>query len=215
MIFSYIGSFPYGLCLRRSVLKVILIVIPLISLIFAAINGKVGEMSSAILDKSGEAVTLAISLCGIMCFWCGLMRVAEAAGLVEKAAKLLSPLISLLFRGLKRGGKAAQLIAMNLAANMLGLGNATTPLGINAMHAIAEETGAEGVADDNMIMLTVLNTASLQIIPTTAAAQRSANGAENPMEILPCVWIVSVYAAAVAIIAAKIMGRAFRRRSAG
>ena len=195
-------------------MKVILIVIPLISLIFAAINGKVGEMSSAILDKSGEAVTLAISLCGIMCFWCGLMRVAEAAGLVEKAAKLLSPLISLLFRGLKRGGKAAQLIAMNLAANMLGLGNATTPLGINAMHAIAEETGAEGVAD-NMIMLTVLNTASLQIIPTTAAALRSANGAENPMEILPCVWIVSVYAAAVAIIAAKIMGRAFRRRGAG
>ncbi len=196
-------------------MKAILIIIPLISLIFAVINGNVGEMSSAILDRSGEAVTLAISLCGIMCFWCGLMRVAEAAGLVEKAARLLSPLISLLFGGLKKGGKAAQLIAMNLAANMLGLGNATTPLGINAMHAIADETGADGIADDNMIMLAVLNTASLQIIPTTAAALRSANGAENPMEILPCVWIVSVYAAAIAVTAAKIMGRISRRRGSG
>ena len=196
-------------------MKAILIIIPLISLIFAVINGNVGEMSSAILDRSGEAVTLAISLCGIMCFWCGLMRVAEAAGLVEKAARLLSPLISLLFGGLKKGGKAAQLIAMNLAANMLGLGNATTPLGINAMHAIADETGADGIADDNMIMLAVLNTASLQIIPTTAAALRSANGAENPMEILPCVWIVSVYAAAIAGTAAKIMGRISRRRGSG
>lgn len=194
-------------------MKVILIVLPLVSLVFAAINGSVGEMSAAILDRSGAAVTLAISLCGIMCFWCGLMRVAEAAGLVEKAARLLSPLISLLFGGLKKGGKAAQLIAMNLAANMLGLGNATTPLGINAMRAIAEETGTEGTADDNMIMLTVLNTASLQIIPTTAAALRQANGAEDPMEILPCVWIVSVYAAVVAVVAAKLMGRAFRRRS--
>ncbi len=196
-------------------MKAILIIIPLISLIFAVINGNVGEMSSAILDRSGEAVTLAISLCGIMCFWCGLMRVAEAAGLVEKAARLLSPLISLLFGGLKKGGKAAQLIAMNLAANMLGLGNATTPLGINAMHAIADETGADGIADDNMIMFAVLNTASLQIIPTTAAALRSANGAENPMEILPCVWIVSVYAAAIAVTAAKIMGRISRRRGSG
>lgn len=196
-------------------MKAILIIIPLISLIFAVINGNVGDMSSAILDRSGEAVTLAISLCGIMCFWCGLMRVAEAAGLVEKAARLLSPLISLLFGGLKKGGKAAQLIAMNLAANMLGLGNATTPLGINAMHAIADETGADGIADDNMIMLAVLNTASLQIIPTTAAALRSANGAENPMEILPCVWIVSVYAAAIAVTAAKIMGRISRRRGSG
>ena len=196
-------------------MKAILIIIPLITLIFAVINGNVGEMSSAILDRSGEAVTLAISLCGIMCFWCGLMRVAEAAGLVEKAARLLSPLISLLFGGLKKGGKAAQLIAMNLAANMLGLGNATTPLGINAMHAIADETGADGIADDNMIMFAVLNTASLQIIPTTAAALRSANGAENPMEILPCVWIVSVYAAAIAVTAAKIMGRISRRRGSG
>ena len=102
---------------------------------------------------------------------------------------------------------------MNLAANVLGLGNATTPLGINAMHAIAEETGTEGTADDNMIMLTVLNTASLQIIPTTAAALRQANGAEDPMEILPCVWIVSVYAAVVAVAAAKIMGKISRRRS--
>lgn len=194
-------------------MKIILLVIPLLSLIFAAITGNMGEMSSAILDKSGEAVTLAISLCGIMCFWCGLMRVAEAAGLVGKMARLLSPVISLLFRGLKKGGRAAQLIAMNLAANILGLGNATTPLGISAMRAIAEETGSEGTANDCMIMLTVLNTASLQIIPTTAAALRAANGAEKPMEILPCVWIVSVYAVCIAVAATKTLGALARRRA--
>lgn len=184
-----------------------LVIIPSISIIFGAFSGKMSEVSSAVLEKSGEAVTLAISLCGIMCFWCGIMRVAEKAGLVEKLSRLLSPVVTLLFRGLEKGGKAANLIALNLSANLLGLGNASTPLGLRAMQAIAEEKRTGETADDAMIMLTVLNTASLQLIPTTAAALRAANGAARPMEILPCVWIVSVYAAAVAVIAAKLMCR--------
>lgn len=193
-------------------MKVILVIIPVLSLIFAAVNGRMAELSESILTKSGEAVELVISLCGIMCFWCGLMRVAERAGLVEKLARLLSPVVCALFRGIPRGSKAVGLITMNIAANILGLGNASTPLGIAAMRELSELENAHEYATDNMILLAVVNTASLQIIPATAAALRSANGAEQPFDILPCVWIVSVYAAAAAVISAKVMGAAARKR---
>ena len=201
-------------------MQTILVFIPAISLIFAAFGGRMGEMSAAMLDKSGEAVQLVISLCGVICFWSGMMRVAERAGLVDKLARVLSPIVGFLFKGIKKGGKAAGLITMNLAANILGLGNASTPLGLAAMKAIAEEDESfdersrDGATDDR-IMLAVLNTASLQIIPTTAAALRAANGAEKPFEILPCVWIVSVYSAVIVTAAAKIMcafGRRKRKR---
>ncbi len=192
-------------------MKYLLGILPALAVAFGLINGKAGEMSAAVLDGAGEAVMLAFSLCGIMCFWCGLMRVAEKAGIVEWLSRLLSPVLSLLFRGLKKGGRAMQLISMNITANILGLGNASTPLGISAMKAIAEEENAAETATDNMIMLTVLNTASLQIVPATAAALRAAAGAERPMEILPAVWIVSAYSAVVAVGAAKLLGKLSRR----
>ena len=193
-------------------MKIILIILPVISLIFAAINGRMSELSASILGRSGEAVELVISLCGIMCFWCGLMKVAERAGLVEKLARLLSPIVKFLFKNIKKGGRAAGLITMNLAANILGLGNVSTPLGIAAMKAIAEENNSGEQATDDMIMLAVLNTASLQILPATAAALRAANGAEKPFDILPCVWIVSVYSVTAAVISAKVMGAISRKR---
>ena len=177
-------------------MQVILIIVPVVSLIFAAISGKMGDTSSAILAKSGEAVELVVSLCGIICFWSGMMRVAERAGLTENLAKLLSPIVGLLFKGIKRGGKAAGLITMNLAANVLGLGNASTPLGIAAMRAIAEESADfdGSAATDDMILLAVLNASSLQIIPATAAALR-----------------VSIYSVVVATVSAKLMCRIRRK----
>ncbi len=188
-------------------MKIILLVIPVLSFIYALFNGTMPQVSTAILEKSGEAVELVISLCGVMCFWCGLMKVAERAGLTEKLAALLSPVAGLLFKGVKKGSKAMGLITMNLAANILGLGNATTPLGIAAMKAIAEDSPETTEATDDMIMLAVLNTASLQLLPATAAALRSANGVRKPLDILPCVWIVSVYSLAVAVISAKLMSK--------
>ncbi len=195
-------------------MKYLLGIIPMISVLFGLFNGRSSDMTSAILESAGDAVTLAISLCGIMCFWCGMMKVAEKAGLVSTVARLLSPVLGLLFRGLEKGGRAMQLISMNITANILGLGNASTPLGISAMQAIAEEEGSSDSASDNMIMLTVLNTASLQIVPATAAAMRTAAGADDPMDILPCVWIVSLYCAAVTISAVRIMGKLSRRKNA-
>lgn len=191
-------------------MKIVLVVIPICSIIFALFNGTMPQVSAAILEKSGAAVELVISLCGVMCFWCGLMKVAERAGLTEKLAALLSPIAGLLFKGIKKGGRAMGLITMNLAANILGLGNATTPLGIAAMKAIADESpSAEGAeyASDDMIMLAVLNTASLQILPATAAALRAANGVKKPLDILPCVWIVSLYSVTVAVLSAKLMSK--------
>lgn len=185
----------------------ILIVIPIISLIFSAFSGNIGELSGSIISKSGEAVELVISICGMMCFWSGLMRVAQKAGLLEKLSKLLSVPLSFLFGNLKKGGKAMSLISANIAANILGLGNASTPLGIAAMKAIADEQQSDDHATNEMIMLAVLNTASLQIIPATAAALRAANGAKAPMEILPCVWIVSAYSLFIAVLSAKLMSR--------
>lgn len=195
-------------------MQAILIIIPTFSLFFAAFGGKMGEMSGAMLDKSGEAVELVLSLCGVICFWSGMMKIAERAGLVDKLARLLSPVVSFLFKGIEKGGKAAGLITMNIAANILGLGNASTPLGIAAMKAIADEDKSfdGSAASDNMIMLAVLNTASLQIIPTTASALRAAKGAAKPFDILPCVWIVSVYSAVVVVAAAKLISGIWRKK---
>lgn len=168
------------------------------------------------LESASGAVTLALTLCGAMALWSGLMKVAEEAGAVKLLSAVLSPAVGWLFRGLEKGGRAAQLICMNLSANILGLGNATTPLGIRAMEAIQEEAGGPGVSDgsasDNMIMLTVLNTASLQLIPATAAALMTAHGAARPMEILPCVWIVSAYSLAASVGAAKLFGHFSRKK---
>ena len=198
-------------------MKVILAVLPAAAIICSLFTGSLSEVSSSVLESAGAAVSLAITLCGIMCLWSGLMKVAEESGAVKLISGLLSPVLSLLFRGLEKGGRAMQLISMNISANILGLGNATTPLGIRAMEAIQEEEaglrGAKGeTASDNMILLTVLNTASLQIIPATAEALRAAQGAARPMEILPCVWIVSAYSLAIAVGAAKLMAWVSRRR---
>lgn len=197
-------------------MKAILAVIPAAAIICGLFTGRLPDVSAAVLDRAGDAVALAISLCGVMCLWSGLMRVAEEAGAVRLLSAALQPVILRLFRGLKKGGRASQLIAMNLSANILGLGNATTPLGIRAMDAICEEEGFPpqegGEASDNMILLAVMNTASLQIIPATAAALRAAQGAQRPMDILPCVWVVSAYSLTIAVISAKIMAGISRRR---
>lgn len=194
-------------------MKVILIILPSAAIICGLITGRLPEVSAAVLDGAGSAVTLAISLCGIMGLWSGLMKVAEECGAVKIMSAILSPVVGFLFRGLEKGGRAVQLISMNLSANILGLGNATTPLGIQAMEAIQhEEPRSDDSASDNMIMLTVLNTASLQLVPATAAALRAARGAERPMEILPCVWMVSVYSLTIAIVSAKLMAWVARKR---
>ncbi|MBR5088467.1 MAG: spore maturation protein A [Ruminiclostridium sp.] len=185
-----------------------------LSIVFAALGDRMEELSSAFLEECGNAVTLALTLTGIIALWSGLMRVAQSSGLTGKLAKAVSPLLSRLFGGLDRGGKAMQYITLNITANVLGLGNASTPFGIAAMREIEREEKSDepDVASDNMILLAVMNTASLQLIPTTAAALRLSHGSKAPMEILPCVWIASVSALAAALTAAFTLRRLRKRR---
>lgn len=195
-------------------MQYILIILPLASLVFSFVSGTTAEMSSALLQSTGDAVTLVLSICGMMCFWCGMMKVAEKAGAVQALSRVMTPVVSRLFSGIDKRGRAIGLITLNLTANILGLGNATTPLGISAMQALADEEGVTDTASDSMVLLTVLNTASLQIIPSTMAALRLAQGAARPMDVLPCVWIVSAYSVAVAVLAAKLFS-SFGKRGRG
>ena len=187
----------------------------LLSIVFAIIGGDVASVSEAALAESGNAVTLAISLAGVICLWSGVMRIAQKAGLTEFLAAAFRPILSRLFRGINAKGKAMQYIVLNLTANLLGLGNASTPFGIAAMKELEKEEQTGEFASNNMILFVVMNTASLQIIPTTVAALRLKNGSSDPMEILPAVWIVSgitlTITIVITIILSKITGRGKRK----
>ncbi len=179
----------------------------LLSVIIAFIRGDAAAVSNAAISSCGEAVTLCLTLCGIICLWSGIMRAAQASGLTEKISRLLSPLLKRLFKGISPKGEAMGYIVLNITANLLGLGNASTPFGIAAMKALEKEENSGEKATDNMILFVVLNTASLQLIPTTAAALRLQHGSAAPMEILPAVWAVSVVNVILTVTAAKLFSR--------
>lgn len=172
-----------------------------VSVVFGLFTNKISDVSNAAIDSGTKAVTLTLTLLGSMGMWGGLMRVAEKSGLCKKISKLLSPFVCLIFKGINKQGKAFNAISMNITANLLGLGNAATPLGLEAMKELEKEECSDNPenASRNMVMLAVLNSASIQLLPTTVAALRLAHGAENPLDILPPVLIVSVIALAVGI----------------
>jgi spore maturation protein A len=178
-----------------------------LAVLSGAATGRMGEVSNAALESCGDAVALVITLAGSMCLWSGLMKVADKAGLTEKLSLALRPVMRLLFKGMKHTSESARAITMNMAANLLGLGNAATPLGIAAMKAMAKEGGAGGGATDHMVMFVVLNTASLQLIPTTTAIMRAAAGSPRPLDIIPAVWLASAFSVAVGVAGAKLMGK--------
>ncbi len=193
-------------------MKVFFFIIVLFSVILGTANGSMDKVSQAALTECTAAVTLAVSLCGTICFWSGIMNIAERSGLTAKLSALVSPLLGKLFSGIDRSGRAMNYIVLNLVSNLLGLANAATPLGIKAMEELKAEENAEESATDNMIIFTVMNTASLQLFPATVAAIRANNGSGAPLEILPCVWIVSVAALATALIVAKLLAALYRRK---
>ncbi|MBQ8787168.1 MAG: spore maturation protein A [Oscillospiraceae bacterium] len=192
-------------------MKWIFAIMLIISAILGAIQNKISEVSSAALNSCVEAVELCIYLTGGMCMWGGIMRVAEKSGVTDVLAKLFRPLLKHLFKGLDTSGKAFHAICMNITANLLGLGNAATPLGLEAMKRLEEEEGESEVTSRNMVLFVVLNTASITLIPTTAASLRLKHGSEAPMEILPCVLITSACALMVGLITAIIFDKGERK----
>lgn len=178
--------------------------IMLLSLLVGFLTGNIGETATAAIDGAKNAVETVISLLGVMCFWMGMMNIAQKSGILNKLSKILEPVISSLFKGVKRE-EARQAILMNITANIFGIGNAATPFGIKAMEEMQKENRGKSIATNDMCMFVVLNTASIQLIPTTLLALRTSYGSADPYKILPAVWIVSVVALFFGICAAKIM----------
>ena len=180
-----------------------------ISVLSAAANGLPGGLTSAALSGAQSAVTLGISIAGPLCLWSGLARVLDVCGASERVGRLLSPLLRRLFPESARDSIASAKISGNLCANLLGLGNAATPLGIEAVRRMQTLSGGSA-ATDEMCLLIVLNTASIQLIPSTVAAVRAGLGAAQPLDILPAVWLASLLSAAGGILAAKLFARLSR-----
>ncbi|MDE6762371.1 MAG: spore maturation protein A [Oscillospiraceae bacterium] len=172
------------------------------SVVFGAFTGNMSQVGAAALNSCVEAVDLFLYLLGGMCMWGGLMRVAEKAKLTDMLSKLFKPFLKLLFRGLDMNGRAFHAICMNITANLLGLGNAATPLGLEAMRRLEQEEKPGDTTSRNMIVFIILNTASITLIPTTAASMRLKHGSAAPMEIFPCVLITSACALAAGLVSA-------------
>ena len=186
-------------------MNAVLVGMLIFSVVSAAFGGNMEALSAATLSGCGEAVTLVISLTGMLCLWCGLMKIAQQCRLTEAVARLFRPLTRLLFPELPAGSPALQAICMNLSANLLGLGNAATPLGLAAMQELQKLNRQKDTASNAMVTFVVLNTASLQLIPTTCAVLRQQAGSAAPMEILTAVWLSSVAPAAAALTLARLL----------
>ncbi len=175
-----------------------------ISIIFAAFGGKIPEVSAAAIEEPVHAVELSIKLLGSLCFWSGITEVARQSGAVDLLCGFLKPALLIIFPKLKKEEKALGAISMNAAANLLGLGNAATPFGISAMKELHKISGFSPAATKEMVCFVVMNTASLQFLPTTVASLRLEAGVRQPFDILPAVWFVSAFSLIIGILAAKI-----------
>ena len=179
-----------------------------LSLLCGLATGRGELVAAAAVEGAQSAVELCISMAGMLCLWTGVMEVMRRSGLAEKLSRLLRPVLRLLFPQVARDRAVMDSISANISANLLGLGNAARPLGIEAVRKMGRKT--PGTASDAMCMLVVCNTASIQLIPTTVASVRAAAGSGAPFDILPAVWLASVLSVGVGILACKILARIWR-----
>lgn len=177
----------------------------ILSFIYALISGKVNEVNNGIFESLTDAVELSITFLGTMCLWTGIMEIAKQTSLIDKMTNLLKPLINFLFPDLKRNESAKQEISMNMIANILGLGNAATPLGIKAMKTMQKENTKKDTLTNSMMMFIVINTASIQLIPTNVIAIRTSLNSQNATGIILPVWIATIIAAIVGIAFTKFL----------
>lgn len=181
-----------------------------ISLIFSVFTGSSSALAGAVPEGAQKGVTLAVSLAGSICLWSGLGKVMENAGITHKLTVLLRPVLHRLFPGSRTDELLAQHLSANICANLLGLGNAATPMGILAARRMVDPKKPH-LATDQLCRLIVLNTASIQLIPANVAALRSSLGCDAPFDILPAVWLTSLCSAGLGLIAAGALGRVWKR----
>ena len=182
-----------------------------LSLLFGMVSGNLDAVANAALEGARSAVDLSISMAGILCLWSGVMEIMNACGISAGLAKAFRPLLRRLLPDASRDRETLAAVSANVSANLLGLGNAATPLGIQAARRMAR--GCHGAASDELCTLVVLNTASIQLIPATVGSLRAAAGSAAPFDILPAVWLTSVLSVAAGLTAARLLSLPDRRRS--
>ena len=180
----------------------------LLSLIASIILGNGPALAAAVPQGAQAGVELALSLAGSICLWCGVGKLMEKAGLMQLLSRLFSPLLSRIFPSFRKDPILAGHLSSNVCANFLGLGNAATPMGIQAAKRLAN---GEDTATDELCRLIILNTASIQLIPANVAAIRAGLGASSPFDILPAVWVTSIASAGLGLLAAWCFGRICRK----
>lgn len=180
------------------------------SFICAALTGRMSELSTSVIEGGINAVELIIRLVSMLCLWGGIMEIADRSGVTMGISKLLSPVIKLIFPRIRKERDVLEAISMNITANILGLGNAATPLGLEAMRRLQSVNPDISRASDEMVVFVVMNTAAMHIIPTTVATLRGQYGSESPMSILPAAFLTSFCALAVAVMSAKLGNRFLR-----
>ena len=179
-----------------------------ISILCGLACGRGELVAAAAVEGAQAAVELCLSIAGMLCLWTGVMEVMRQSGLAEKLSRLLGPVLRLLFPGAKGDRAAMESISANVSANLLGLGNAATPLGLEAARRLSRSS--PGVASDALCMLVVCNTASIQLIPTTVGSVRAAAGSAAPFDILPAVWLASALSVGAGVLACKVCARVWR-----
>lgn len=178
------------------------------ALVFGAVGGRLSAVTAAALEGAGAAVELTLTMAGALCLWSGVMELMKRSGMADGLSRLLRPVLQ---RLLPRAGQDAETLAAvsaNVSANLLGLGNAATPAGIRAAQRMAK--GCGGVASDELCRLVVLNTASIQLLPSTVAAVRAGLGCTAPLDILPAVWLSSALSVTAGLAAAGLLRRIWR-----
>lgn len=181
-----------------------------LALIASVFTGRGGELAASVSQGAQAGITLVISLAGSIVLWTGVGKLMEKAGITYRLSQLLRPLLGRLFPSSKDDQILAGSLSANVCANFLGLGNAATPMGIQAAQRMALRS-ENGVASDELCRLIVLNTASIQLIPANVAAIRSALGCGTPFDILPAVWVTSLCSASLGVLAAWILGKLWKR----
>lgn len=181
----------------------------IVSFIYAILNGRVAEVNNSIFESTKLAVELSISLLGTICLWNGIMQIASKTSIVKHLSKLLNPIMKRLFPDIKKEEKVHEEITMNMIANIMGLGNAATPLGLKAMKSMQKKNNDKNRLSNSMAMFIVLNTASIQLIPTTVIAIRNSLGSSNPTAMIVPVWIATICAAIAAVVSSKLLMKKF------
>lgn len=181
----------------------------LISAIFILLTGNGSAATKALLEGAGDALQISLTIAGPICLWAGIGQLMQAVGAAHQLSRLFLPLLKFLYPTVKKDPILAEHLSGNFCANLLGLGNAATPMGICAVKRL-QNPHAPSEATDEMCRLVVMNTASIQLLPTTVAALRHGAGSATPFDIIPCVWVTSVLSVSAGLGAAYLMKRWWR-----